>query len=175
MLAYAGRGSGVTQRISLSGVIEGMRPLLEAAYPEGVNNISMLALDIPLLAGDPGQIGQVVLNLVMNSAEACRSGDAIVISTGVVQLTASELAGYRYSDRSQPGSYVYVRVEDTGCGMDVQTVERMFDPFFSTKFTGRGLGLAAVLGIIRSHSGAVKVASTPGAGTEITTIFPALT
>ena len=173
MLAYAGRGSGVTREFHLTAVIEDMLPLLEATRPDGVTTINLLADELPPLLGDPGQVRQIVLNLVMNAAEACRSGDAIITSTGVHHLGAAELSDYRYSDRNHAGSYVFLRVEDTGCGMSAETIERMFDPFFTTKFTGRGLGLAAVLGIIRSHSGAIRVLSRPGAGTEITTIFPA--
>jgi signal transduction histidine kinase len=172
MLVYAGRASGVAQEFHLTTVIEDILPLLEATHPDGVTSINLLAADLPPLLGDPGQMHQIVLNLVMNAAEACQSGDAIITSTGVFDLRAAELTDYRYSDRSQPGSYVFLRVEDTGCGMSAETIERMFDPFFTTKFTGRGLGLAAALGIIRSHSGAIRVLSRPGVGTEITTIFP---
>jgi PAS domain S-box-containing protein len=173
MLAYAGRGSGVTQPVQLTDVIEDMLPLLEATHPEGVASIKLLAVDLPPFEGDPSQIRQVVLNLVMNAAEACRKGDAIITSTGLVELREADLADYRYSDRNQPGPYVFLTIEDTGCGMTAATIERMFDPFFTTKFTGRGLGLAGVLGIIRSHSGAIRVTSRPSMGTEITTIFPA--
>jgi two-component system, cell cycle sensor histidine kinase and response regulator CckA len=175
MLAYAGRGSGVIAPVQLSDMIEDMLPLIEATHPEGVSSIKLLAVDLPPFHGDPSQIRQVVLNLVMNAAEACRTGDAIVTSTGLLELGEAELADYRYSDRNQPGPYVFLTVEDTGCGMTPATLERMFDPFYTTKFTGRGLGLAGVLGIIRSHSGAIRVTSRPGVGTEITTIFPART
>ncbi len=172
MLVYAGRASGVTQEFHLTTVIEDILPLLEATHPDGVTSINLLAAELPPLFGDPGQMRQIVMNLVMNAAEACKSGDAIITSTGVFDLSEAELTDYRYSDRSQPGHYVFLRVEDTGCGMSAETIERMFDPFFTTKFTGRGLGLAAALGIIRSHSGAIRVLSRPGVGTEITTIFP---
>jgi two-component system cell cycle sensor histidine kinase/response regulator CckA len=173
MLAYAGRASGVAQEFHLTAVIEDMLPLLEATHPDGVTSINLLAAELPPILGDPGQVRQIVLNLVMNAAEACTAGDAIITSTGVIALGESDFAAYRYSDRLQPGRYVFLRVEDTGCGMSSETIERMFDPFYTTKFTGRGLGLAAVLGIIRSHSGALRVLSRPGVGTEITTVFPA--
>ena len=73
------------------------------------------------------------------------------------------------------GTYVYVEVDDTGSGMGPQTIQHIFDPFYTTKFTGRGLGMAAVLGIVRSQKGAIRIDSTPGQGTAIRVLFPVVT
>ncbi len=77
-------------------------------------------------------------------------------------------------DHLQPGQFIFVEVSDTGCGMSEETRVRMFDPFFTTKATGRGLGLAATLGILRGHSGAIRVYSEEGQGTAIKLLLPAM-
>jgi CheY-like chemotaxis protein len=116
-----------------------------------------------------------VLNLIVNGAEAIGAVEGtITITTGVRPVEREDLAGWMCDEGLTPGEYVLLTIADTGCGMDDATRARIFDPFFSTKFTGRGLGLAAVLGIVRSHGGALKVESEVGRGTTFSILLPAL-
>src|SRR5262249_4761837 len=121
---------------------------------------------------DPTQVRQVLMNLVTNAAEALGEGPRrIVISLEEREVNAEALERY-LGDGAAPGTYVSLDVEDTGCGMDAETIARIYDPFFTTKFKGRGLGMAAVLGIIRSHGGAIAVDSRPGQGTKVSVLWP---
>ena len=129
---------------------------------------------MPPVQADATQLRQVVMNLAINAAEALVGGAGVVaIATGLRHCDEAYLSQSRTAQALPPGPYVYVEVADNGCGMDADTQARIFDPFFSTKFTGRGLGLAAVLGIMRSHRGAIRLESTPGRGTTMTALFPA--
>jgi len=95
--------------------------------------------------------------------------------TGSLRCDRDYLAACYPDDGLSPGTYVFLEVEDDGCGMNEVTRARLFDPFFSTKFTGRGLGLAAVLGVVRGHRGVVSVRSAPGRGTTIRVLLPVVT
>jgi signal transduction histidine kinase len=94
------------------------------------------------------------------------------VRTGPVHADVELLARASAGEGIAPGPYVFIEVNDAGCGMDEATVHRIFEPFFSTKFTGRGLGLASVLGIVRGHRGAVIVTTAPGQGTTVTVLLP---
>jgi signal transduction histidine kinase len=122
---------------------------------------------------DDDQIQQVIMNLITNSYEAI--GDlegSIALSTGVQEFNQHILNSSRMEEKLPAGRYVWMAVCDNGCGMDAITRDKLFDPFFSTKFTGRGLGMSAAQGIIRSHNGAILVESSPGVGTTIRVLFP---
>jgi CheY-like chemotaxis protein len=114
------------------------------------------------------------MNLILNGSEAI-SGNSGVISvrTGLMECDRSYLSGTYLGEDLPEGTYVYLEVSDTGCGMTVETRARLFEAFFTTKLAGRGLGLAAVLGIVRGHRGAVKVYSEAGLGTTFRVLFPA--
>ncbi len=132
-----------------------------------------LAADLPPITADPSQVQQVIMNLITNAAEAMgENGGQITLTTGVRECDAEYLALSRSLEKPQPGRYAYVQVKDNGCGMSAEVQQRLFDPFFTTKVTGRGLGMAAVLGIMRSHHGAILVHSAPRAGTTIQVLFP---
>src|SRR5262249_48356066 len=130
---------------------------------------------IPLIEADPAQVQQVVMNLITNASEALgdQPGD-ITIVTGVIRATREYLTESILDGELPEGDYVFVDVSDTGCGMDKATLNRIFDPFFTTKFTGRGLGMSAVLGIMKGHRGTIKIQSVPGEGTSVRLLFPAL-
>jgi len=173
MLAYSGRGRFVTGTIDLSELVEEMAKLLGVT----LRRKAILTLDLPKglppLQGDPTQIRQIVMNLITNASDALdEEGGDIRVACGQMHADRAYLDQCLLTDQLAEGRFVWVEVSDTGCGMDEGTRARIFDPFFSTKFPGRGLGLAAVLGIVRSHGGTLRVWSQPGQGTTFRVLFP---
>jgi PAS domain S-box-containing protein len=173
MLAYSGRGTFQLRAVNLSALVQENTDLLRAAIAHNRELTLQLAADLLPIQADPSQVQQVIMNLITNAAEAMgEQGGQITLTTGVCACDARFLAASRGLEKPPPGRYAYVQVEDNGCGMSADVQQRLFDPFFTTKVTGRGLGMAAVLGIIRSHHGAILVHSTPGAGTTVQVLFP---
>ena len=174
MLAYAGRSTFALERVELHELVEKMAHLLQTAIPKTAVLTLHLERGLPPIEADPGQIRQIVMNLVINASEAIgdRSG-VITVSVGAARCDEEYLRKTELHDHVAPGMYVHLEVSDTGHGMDAETRSRIFEPFFTTRFTGRGLGLAAVLGIVRSHKGALKVNTEPGKGTTFKVLFPA--
>ncbi len=178
LLAYAGKGRFIIEPVNLSGLVREISSLIQTSIPKNVQLRLDLRDDIPFTQADGSQLQQVVMNLVINGAEAIAPGEngTVLVTTGMQTVDEQYLGNMLPGDPEvPPGTYVCLEVHDTGCGMDPATVSRIFDPFFTTKFTGRGLGLAAVLGIVRGHKGALKVYSTPGKGTTFKILFPAST
>ena len=174
MLAYSGQGRFVIETIHLDELIHEMTALFQSSLPRQATLNLNLADALPPLRGDPSQIRQVVMNLVINAAEALGDcGGVVTVSTGAMQCRPDDLVGACREERLTEGMYVWLEVSDTGCGMDAKTQQRIFEPFFTTKFTGRGLGLSAVLGIVRGHQGALQMVSAPGQGTTFRALFPA--
>jgi len=175
MLAYSGCGKFVAQEIDLSGLIENITNMLEVSLNKGVVLKMELQRPLPVIEADAAQMQQIIMNLITNANEAIgqRSG-VIAIRTGVIAARDDYLKHCICAEDIETGRFIWMEVSDTGCGMDQETITRMFDPFFTTKFSGRGLGMSAVLGIIRAHHGAMKVYSEPGHGTTIRVLFPAL-
>ncbi len=174
MLAYAGRGQFVVRPIDLNALTQEMTQLLATVLSKKAVLKYNLAVGLPAVQADATQVRQVVMNLITNASDAIgeRSG-VITLSTGLIDADARYLAEIQ-ADGLAPGRYVYLEVSDTGCGMTDEVRAKIFDPFYTTKFTGRGLGLAAVLGIIRGHKGAIKVYTQPGRGSTFKVLFPAL-
>ena len=174
LLVYAGQSEAITEAVDLSQLASEMTELLEVSLGAGVG----LDFDVlgggPLVDGDATQLRQVLLNLIHNASEACEEngGGRVTLSTGVVEADAERLARSLVDDALPAGEYAYVEVVDSGVGMDEATRLKIFDPFFSTKFTGRGLGLAAVLGIVRGHGGAVELESEADVGTSFRVLLP---
>ncbi len=175
MLAYSGKGRFHVRALDLNELTREMRHMLEVSGSKKVSIRHELAPDLPAVEADASQMQQVLMNLVINAAEAMgEDGGVVRIATGCIDCDQDYLAHSWAREDLEPGRYVYLEVADTGVGMDADTAARVFDPFFSTKFTGRGLGLAAVLGIVRGHRGAVKVYSEPGEGTVFKMLLPAV-
>jgi PAS domain S-box-containing protein len=173
MLAYAGKSSPERRPLDLAQLVASMADLLRASVPERCKLIFEEGDSLPAIEGDANGIRQVILNLVLNAAES--QGDAggrIVISTSLVSIARDELRGAFGNAEVAPGGVVELAVRDEGCGMDAATAARVFEPFFSTKFSGRGLGMAAVLGIVQAHHGAICVESEEGRGTRVRVLFP---
>lgn len=175
MLAYSGKGRFVVERIDLPELVEEMVNLLETTISKKAELVLDFESRVPLIEGDPTQIRQVVMNLMTNASEALgdKSG-TIRVSGGSVDVGKDYLAETYLDDDLPAGRYVFLEVSDTGSGMDKPTRSKIFDPFFSTKFTGRGLGLAAVLGIVRGHKGAIQVYSEVDRGTSFKVLLPAV-
>ncbi len=175
MLAYSGRGQFEKRPIHLNTLIHENLHLFEVAVPKNVQLRSDLAEPLPLIDGDVGQMQQVLMNLIINAAEAIGERPGTVsVSTSTCVIDAEDDRLWRYTGEPlQPGPYVILGVRDNGSGMDGETLSKIFDPFFTTKFTGRGLGLAAALGIVRGHQGGLHVESAPGRGTSFQLYFPA--
>ena len=174
MLAYSGRQFSSHADIDLSEVLQQTRSETEQRLPAKVRlafNCHNHALTV---RGDGELLKQALLNIIDNAAEAI--GDAagtITLDAMPATLTKQDLASGYLSEQPPPGDYIALRIHDDGSGIDPANLERIFDPFFSTKFTGRGLGLAAVLGIVRSHHGTLQVESSPFDGTTISLLIPA--
>jgi two-component system cell cycle sensor histidine kinase/response regulator CckA len=174
MLAYSGRGHFVVQQVNLSRLVEEALPLLQVSFSKRITLRQDLERDLPAVIADVTQIRQIIMNLVINAADAIgEPGGGIHLATGVMQADRAYLDRAYLSPAIAEGAYVYLEVRDNGCGMRPETLARIFEPFFSTKFTGRGLGLAAVLGIVRGHGGAIRVDSEPGEGTTFRLLLPA--
>ncbi len=173
MLAFSGRGRYQLEPVDLSKLVESIGRLLDVGIPANVSVESELASELPPIHADARQLQQVIMNLITNAADAtAESGGRVTIRTGVWNATQAYLSGSCVDDNLPEGEYAFVEVADTGSGMDAETVGRMFDPFFTTKSQGLGLGMAAVLGIVRGHRGAIRVESRLGEGTTIRSLFP---
>ncbi len=174
MLAYTGRGPFLVRPIDVSKLTQEMGHLLSASISKKVVLRFECPPALPLIQGDAAQLHQVVMNLITNASDAIGEEHGVVtVRTGVLRADRAYLSRTYLAEDLPEGVYVSLEVADTGCGMDAETIGRIFDPFFSTKFTGRGLGLAAVLGIVRAHRGAINVYSEPGHGTTFKVLFPA--
>jgi len=166
LLAYVGKGDFVVTRFDLSMLISEILPLIETSIPKTVHLDPSLAPGLPWIQADSSEIQQIVMNLVINGAEAFGPGGGnLRVSTGAAVFESCE-------ENSPDG--VFLEVQDRGCGMDEATKRRIFDPFFTTKFIGRGLGLAAVSGIVRRLEARLDVESVPGEGSTFRIVFPGL-
>ncbi len=174
MLAYSGKGRFVVGPVNLSTLVQETVPLLRASIGKSVRLQFRLADRLPSVMADNTQMRQILMNLVINASDAIgeRTGD-ITLTTGTVEADAAMLQKSEHATNARPGTFVFLEVRDTGAGMSPETKGRIFDPFYTTKFAGRGLGLAAVLGIVRSHEGALFVDSEEGLGSTFRLLLPA--
>jgi two-component system, cell cycle sensor histidine kinase and response regulator CckA len=173
MLAYAGqRDLGRREPVDLDTIFHELRALLDASLSKKAH--LELAIDPgTVVSGDGAMLGQVFMNLLTNASDALGDlpGQIRVRARRVREVDARWDAAQGASIR--PGAWVLVEVRDTGVGMDETTRGRVFEPFFSTKEAGHGLGLAACLGIVSAHGGAVLVESEPGRGSCFSVLLPA--
>jgi len=173
MLAYSGKGNFVIEAVDVNALVSEIGNLLEVSVSKNVALSYDLHGGLPPVVADVTQLHQVLLNLVTNASDSIGDeGGVVTLRTGIRDCDRAYLSETYLDDHLAEGDYLFIEVSDTGCGMDPETMQRIFDPFFSTKFTGRGLGLASALGIVRGHSGAIKVASGEGSGTTFTVLLP---
>ena len=174
MLAYSGRGRFVVGPVDLGSEIQQILPLIKGAIPKNVDVRLSLQAEMPFVEVDRAQFQQLVMNLVINGVEAIESeSGTVTVSLSTRILGPADIAREFFNEELQPGIYAVMEVRDTGKGMDEATRTRIFDPFYTTKFTGRGLGLAAVLGIIKGHHGVITVSSAVGHGSTFRVYLPA--
>jgi PAS domain S-box-containing protein len=175
LLAYAGKGQFISETFNLADLVSRYTYLLSASVPRRVEVGFNPSPEETFVKADPSQIEQVLMNLVINAGEAIppNTGGRIEIATSSCEVTPEMVRAHALAFDAQPGRFVCLEVSDNGSGMDEATLAQIFDPFFSTKFTGRGLGLAAVHGIVRSCNGFIDVHSSPGSGSMFRVWLPA--
>nr|WP_320133003.1 transporter substrate-binding domain-containing protein [uncultured Holophaga sp.] len=175
MLAYAGQGAIQTRGLDLNLLLRDLHPLLQASLPSATALRLDLAPGLPQVRADERQLRQVVLNLANNASEALEGRPGtLTFHTRSETLCEAEIRILFPGQTLEAGPQVVLEVSDTGSGIAPDVLPRIFDPFFSTRFTGRGLGLPATLGILRSHGGGLRVTSRPGAGSTFIVYLPAL-
>jgi signal transduction histidine kinase len=174
MLAYAGKAKLVVGRVDLSELVREMLALLRSAVPRTIAFEFHPGPPEAVVQADATQLRQVVMNLVTNASEATVDGAGrVTVRVGIEDGPQRALQLLHAApDMPEHGPYVSLEVSDDGCGMDPSQVGRIFEPFYSTKFTGRGLGLAALLGIVRSHHGGLHVVTAPEQGTQFRIYLP---
>jgi two-component system, cell cycle sensor histidine kinase and response regulator CckA len=174
MLAYSGKGHFVIEALDVEAEIRSTTQMLQSSISRNADLQIEAPRRLPAIEADASQFRQVLMNLVINASEALeKQPGTIRIRAGTVEGETLDSTQLRPREPLEPGLYVFVEVADTGAGIRPEFLDKIFEPFFSTKFTGRGLGLAAVLGIVRGHKGAMQVESTPGHGTTMRAYFPA--
>jgi two-component system cell cycle sensor histidine kinase/response regulator CckA len=167
LLNYAAQGPLTSQPVELNELVRDTVALLEVSISKKAELSLHLADESSIVEGDPGQLRQLIMNLLINASDAL--GDKvgqIAIDIAPVQVTPGDLEGSPLLAEIPSGRAVLLRVRDTGQGMSEETQKRIYDPFFTTKTKGRGLGLASVLNVVRGHRGAIRFTSTPGSGSE---------
>ena len=173
MLAYSGKGQFAIQPLRLDALVEESISLCKTVVEKNVEIV--LDLESAPFEGDADQTRQMMVNLIANASDAFQGEPGkIYIRTGIRNVDAAKLHSMYAPNKISAGGYAFFEVKDHGCGIDKETLQKIFDPFFSTKMMGRGLGLAAVLGIVRSHRGTIHVISEPGQGTTVEVLLPAI-
>lgn len=179
LLIYSGKGDVETSTVNINSIVSEMMRLIDVSVSKKVRIIFHPGEHTPAVEGNKSQLRQVILNLLTNASQAIgNTSGQIVIRTGKVFCNKDDLAACSMPVRTgvdpplPEATYTYIDIEDTGCGMDETAREKLFDPFYTTKKTGTGLGMAAVQGIVRHHRGTMTISSTPDVGTRIRVFLP---
>ena len=169
ILAYSRQGKYQCRRLNLNQCIQKVFSLQQIKIPSNIDLDLNLASSLFQIDADENQVLQIIVNLLTNAVESIEESGHTGIATSNVYLPRD------YAFRSlPPGNYVQLMVFDDGCGIKQDLLSRVFEPFFSTKFPGRGLGLSAVFGIVKNHHGHIDIESTSGKGTKVTVLLPAV-
>jgi len=173
LLTYSGKERESVQIFDFNDMVNHTIDTFYPSLHKGVRLLQQIQPNLPLVEGDSSQILQSISHLLVNALEALPpEGGTITVRTGKKTLTPDNLQNLQFADKAKPGDYVFISVSDTGCGIKEEDKERIFEPFFSSKFLGRGLGLASVSGVIRTHRGAIQIESKPEQGSTFTLFFP---
>jgi PAS domain S-box-containing protein len=174
MLAYSGRGHFHVQPLDLNAAVHELTHLLEVSISKKVQLRFDLEPGLPAIQADAAQIQQVIMNLVTNASDAIGDQEGVIhLATSTAMFGERELRSTYSGESLAPGRYVLLEITDTGIGMTPEVMANIFDPFFSTKAAGRGLGLSAMLGILRGHGAGLWIASELGHGSSFRLCFPA--
>lgn len=175
MLSCATGAEAQPERLDLNTAAADIVRIMRRSIPENAVVNFTPAQGLPPIMADAAMLWQVIMNLVVNACDALGGGDGLVaISTRAFRASPAELAGFKSEAPLDAAVYAEVSVSDTGCGMTPETLEKIFDPLFTTKSNGNGLGLASVASAVALFRGGIKVESTPGKGTVFRIAFPAL-
>ncbi|MGA1795215.1 MAG: PAS domain S-box protein [bacterium] len=171
LLTVSRKGIMQSTVFDVNAIVGDMEKLLRRLIGEDIHLVSSLVPGPTCVKGDPGQLGQVIMNLAANARDSMPYGGTLTITTGTVTLDADQC---RCIPDSRPGTFVHLTVRDTGTGMDEETLQHIFDPFFTTKGHGKGtgLGLSIVYGIVKQHDGWINVSSETGQGTTFSIHLP---
>lgn len=173
LVTYAGKSLIVSRPVNVSTLISRFSDMLYASVAKNVELSFKLDFDIADINADTDQLHQLLINIVINASEAIdEARGKICISTSERQVSARELMNTIIGASLQAGRYVVITVRDSGRGMPADVLKHVFEPFFSTKKSGRGLGLATVIGTVKGHGGTLYVDSSEGRGTTIEMLFP---
>ena len=173
MLTYSGNAFYEKIELKLNDLIQNNAQKLSSLVSLNATLEFSLQDQLPSIIGDKDHVLQVISQLVTNASEAVQGGvGRITMTTSLEECDRNLLNRSCLSQKPEPGQYVCIRVDDNGYGMDEKTISRLFDPFFRTKFVGRGLGLSTVMGIMKAHGGAILVESEVGRGSSISVLFP---
>ena len=171
---YSGSAFYIPKDLDLNELAHKNEDQLKSAVSKTITLNFEIYKGLTFIRGDAIQIQSIITSLIMNASEAIGAADGdVTIRTGVMDCDAAYLGRSRLEDKPEPGRFGFLEVTDTGCGMDAETQRKLFDPFFSTKFWGRGLGMAEVMGTVKGHHGAIIVDSELGKGTTVRVLFPA--
>lgn len=173
MLAYSGHLPYVPSTVRLNALVEGVLGPVSRGWPETIKAHRELTDDLPAIGVDPEQIEQALTALLVNARESLgAAGGQVWVRTGLARPSPAQWRAALPDQERPPGDYVYLEVEDNGPGVDPEHLDRIFEPFFSTKLPGRGLGLSLVLGVARNHRGGVMVDNQPGQGVSFRLLLP---
>ena len=174
MLAYAGKAPFEQGLVKMTTLVSEMAEIFKSSIPRNVQLKLDCPTDIPLITGDVSQLNQMVMNLFLNALEAIGNAQGeIRISLAITKIKDVTTDKDHLGKSIMPGRYVCLEVTDTGCGMDEECMQRIFEPFYTTKFSGRGLGMSETLGFIKAHKGALQLSSHLGQGTTFKVYLPA--
>ncbi|MBU0729507.1 MAG: PAS domain S-box protein [Proteobacteria bacterium] len=173
LLSFARRGVSESAALNCNNVIDDTCEMLSSLLPKSIKLIKQRQEPLPPIRGDATQLEQVLMNLILNGRDAMPKGGELRIKTDTTELTARDLD---IDAAVKPGQYVHISVTDSGMGIPAENIERVFEPFFSTKEEGKGtgLGLAMVYGIIKEHEGYIAITSHPGKGTTFDIYIPVI-
>ena len=172
LLAYAGKGQFSKEIVDLNQFVKDGRRILDVIHTESSTLRYELSENVLPIEVDIAQLQQVIMNLVTNASDSLKEGvGEVTVRTDMIEADRLYLDSCLCGNALPAGAYVLLEVSDTGTGIELENVDKIFDPFFSTKSEGRGLGLAALQGIVRGHGGALKLESTVGKGTCFQVLF----